>query len=171
MTDGTGRGGLHQADGWPPLSTRPLCIAEFEVAGGIVDLGASPFGNRRLGYITGGRFFGDRLAGTILPGGGNWSQSGRVGNASMGTFDARSVWQTEDGGLIQVSYGGRSVIPDGVRQKFMTNEAVDPSEYYLRIAPVFETADANYSWLNGILAVGVGERTEFGVRHMIHEVV
>ena len=47
----------------------------------------------------------------------------------------------------------------------------DPSRYYLRIAPVFETASAKYAWLNGVLAVGVGERTGFGVRHAIHEIL
>ena len=47
----------------------------------------------------------------------------------------------------------------------------DPSRYYLRIAPVFETASARYGWLNGLLAVGVGTRTDFGVRHVIHEIL
>lgn len=171
MAEDSGCGSVHDTGAMPSLSTRPLCVAEFEVAGGIVDLGTSPFGSRRVGYITGGRFFGDRLSGIILPGGGNWSHSGRAGDTALGTFDARSVWQAEDGSLIHVSYGGRSAIPDGVRRKFADNEAVDRSEYYLRIAPVFETAATNHSWLNGILAIGVGERTEFGVRHMIHEVL
>lgn len=171
MTEDPAHRSPQDADRLPPLSSAPLCVAEFEVAGGIVDLGSSPFGHRRLGYITGGRFFGSRLSGTILPGGGNWSHSGRAGDAGVGTFDARCVWQADDGSLIYVSYGGRSVIPDRVREKFAANEAVDPSEYYLRIAPVFETQSAQFSWLNGILAVGVGERTEFGVRHTIHEVL
>src|SRR3546814_2150867 len=43
------------------------------------------------------------------------------------------------------------------------------SRYYLRIAPVFETASARYGWLNGLLAVGVGTRTDFGVRHVRSE--
>ena len=37
-------------------------------------------------------------------------------------------------------------------------ETVDPSEYYFRVAPVFETGAERYAWLNKILAVGVGER-------------
>ena len=71
------------------LATRHLCTAEFEVGGGIIGIGASPFGDQRLGYISGGRFFGPRINGIILPGGGNWSRSGRLGDAaSVGTFDA-----------------------------------------------------------------------------------
>lgn len=171
MRNATEQGGNDGARALPPLASEPLCVAEFEVAGGLVDLGSSPFGTRRLGYITGGRFFGERLSGTILPGGGNWSQSGRAGDAAFGTFDARSVWEADDGSLIYVSYGGRSVIPDAVRAKFAADEAVDPSEYYLRIAPVFETQSPQLAWLNGVLAVGVGERTDFGVRHIIHRIL
>jgi len=156
------------------LATRHLCTVEFEVGGGIFGIGASPFGDQRLGYISGGRFFGPRINGIVLSGGGNWSRGGRLGDgASVGTFDARAVWQTDDSDLIYLSYTGRSLIPDDVRTAFADPAApdVDPSRYYLRIAPVFETASAKYGWLNGVLAVGVGERTDFGVRHVIHEVL
>jgi len=83
------------------------------------------------------------------------------------------VWQTDDGDLIYLSYTGRNIIPDDVRATFADPVVpdADPSRYYLRIAPVFETASAKYGWLNGVLAVGVGERTDFGVRHVIHEVL
>ena len=156
------------------LATRHLCTVEFEVGGGLIAIGASPFGDQRLGYVTGGRFFGQRINGIVLPGGGNWSRAGRLGDtASVGTFDARAVWQTDDGDLIYLSYTGRNIIPDDVRATF-ADPAVpdaDPSRYYLRIAPVFETASKTYGWLNGVLAVGVGERTDFGVRHVIHEIL
>jgi hypothetical protein len=158
----------------PALVSRPLCTVEFEVGGGLIAIGASPFGDQRLGYITGGRFFGPRINGIVLPGGGNWSRGGRLGDAaSAGTFDARAVWQTDDGALIYLSYTGRSIIPDDVRATFADPAApdADSSRYYLRIAPVFETASEQYGWLNGLLAVGVGERTDFGVRHVIHEIL
>lgn len=156
-----------------PLASRYLCTAEFDVGGGIVAIGASPFGDQRMGYVTGGRIIGPRINGIVLPGGGNWSRSGRLGgDASVGTFDARAVWQTDDGDLIYLSYSGRNVIPDDVRAEFIdpAQPYVDPARYYLRIAPVFETASETYGWLNGVLAVGVGERTDFGVRHVFHEI-
>lgn len=166
----------HPADpSGPVLRSRVLCIAEFEVAGGIFGIGASPFGDQRIGYVTGGRFYGPRMNGAILPGGGNWSRSGRLpeAGASVGTFDARAIWQTDDGALIYLSYGGRSLIPDAVRAEFADPAAppVDPARYYLRIAPTFETASPAWSWLNGIVAIGVGERTDFGVRHVLHEIL
>ena len=98
---------------------------------------------------------------------------GRLGeDASVGTFDARAVWRTDEDELIYLTYTGRSVIPDPVRAAFADPAApdVDPARYYLRIAMVFETASKRLEWLNGVLAVGVGERTAFGVRHVIHEI-
>ena len=50
-----------------------LCTVDFHVAGGIIPVGASPFNDRKIGYITGGKFEGPRLSGEVLPGGGNWS--------------------------------------------------------------------------------------------------
>jgi hypothetical protein len=47
---------------------------------------------------------------------------------------------------------------------------VDPSRYAIRIALVFETADPRYDWLNGVLAVGCGERVTGGIRHYIYAI-
>ncbi|WP_081944863.1 DUF3237 domain-containing protein [Sphingopyxis sp. MWB1] len=157
-----------------PLNHRYLCTAEFEVGGGLIGIGAAPFGDMRMGYVTGGRFFGPRVAGRILPGGGNWSRGGRLGDdVAVGTFDARAVWEADDGALVYVTYGGRTRIPDAVREKFAdpAQPPVDAGDYYLRIAPLFETASERHGWLNGVLAVGVGERTSFGVRHHIYEIL
>lgn len=154
------------------LVGHPLCVARFEVDG-ILDLGASPWTTRRIGYITGGRFEGPRLKGEILPGGGNWSTAGAgQDGAATGTFDARCIWKTDDGALIYVTYTGRTWIPPEVAQAFRdpAQPQVDPSRYRLRIAPVFETSDQRYDWLNAMLAVGVGERLANGVRHHIYEI-
>ncbi|SKB25779.1 DUF3237 domain-containing protein [Sphingopyxis flava] len=154
------------------LESRHLCTAEFDVGGGLIAIGASPFGEQRVGYVSGGRILGPRIRGEVLPGGGNWPRSGRIGDASVGTFDARSVWKAEEGDLIYLTYTGRSLIPDDVRALFAdpAKPPVDPSRYYLRIAAVFETASERYRWLNGALAVGVGEVTDFGVRHVFYEI-
>lgn len=154
------------------LESRHLCTVEFDVGGGIIAIGASPFGEQRVGYVTGGRILGPRITGEVLPGGGNWPRSGRIGEASVGTFDARAVWKTDTGDLIYLTYTGRSLIPDDTRALFAdpAKPPVDPSRYYLRIAAVFETASEPYAWLNGVLAVGVGEVTSFGVRHVFYEI-
>ena len=49
--------------------------------------------------------------------------------------------------------------------------AVDPSEYYLRIAPFFETAAPKYAWINNIVSIGVGERTPMGASYHVFEIL
>jgi hypothetical protein len=159
---------------FPALGSEPLCVADFLVEGAIMPLGQSPWTSRRVGYVTGGRFEGPRLSGEILPGGGNWSTSGEIApGLTAGTFDARVLWKTGDGALIYVTYTGRSVISDAVSAAFSDPDRPDTpsSDYYIRIAPVFETADPRYAWLNGVLAVGCGHRTGAGIRHSIFAIL
>lgn len=156
------------------LVGRHLCTVEFEVDG-VFGIGSSPIGDLRVGYVTGGRFYGERMNGIVLPGGGNWSRGGRLPpDSSVGTFDARAVWQLENRSLIYVTYTGRSVIPDAVRAGFAApdgGESADPTAYLLRVAMTFETADPDHFWLNGVLAVGIGTKTATGVRHDLHEIL
>lgn len=156
------------------LLGRHLCTVEFDVDG-VFGIGPSPMGDLRVGYVTGGRFHGERINGTVLPGGGNWSRGGRLPpDCSVGTFDARVVWRLENGALVYATYSGRSVIPDAVRSAFAQadgGESVDPADYLLRIAMTFETADPDHAWLNGVLAVGIGTKTATGVRHDLHEIL
>lgn len=148
-----------------------LCTIDFDVADGVFAIGASPFGEQRIGYITGGRFEGPKLNGVVRNGGGNWPRGGRLGqSAAVSTFDARAVLETNDGARIYMTYTGRAVIPDDVRAEFADPARADlvvPERYYLRIAPVFETAHPDYLWLNGVLAVGHGERIAGGARQTL----
>jgi len=48
---------------------------------------------------------------------------------------------------------------------------IDPSEYYFRTTPVFETGSEKYGWLNRIISVGVGRRTETGVAYTVYEIL
>jgi hypothetical protein len=154
---------------FPMLLSEPLCVVDFHV-GAIMPMGASPWTSRRIGYVTGGRFEGPRLSGEILPGGGNWSTGGEIApSVAVGAFDARVILKTDDGAMIYVTYTGRSVVSDAVSARFRdpAGPEVPHDEYYIRIAPVFETADPRYAWLNGVLAVGCGHRTSTGIRHSI----
>lgn len=52
-------------------------------------------------------------------------------------------------------------------------KADDPAgsgRYYFRTAPLFETGDQRYAWLNGLVAVGKGRTGESGVIHEIFAV-
>jgi hypothetical protein len=79
---------------------------------------------------------------------------------------------TDDGAQIIMTYRGRGHSSPEVAARVASGEMVEPSEYYLRTAPFFETGSATYHWLNLIAAIGVGERRADGsVRYEVHEVL
>jgi len=157
-------------------STRLLVEVSIELdPSAPLAVGASPWRNRRVSDIAGGRFEGPRLTGSVRRSGADWSEGGRAVDGGIATaIDVRSLWETDDGALIYVTYAGRLVIPAGVTDAFRDPaalEALDPAAYYFRITPMFETAAEPYRWLNEIVAVGMGKRTPRGVDYRIFEVL
>ena len=47
---------------------------------------------------------------------------------------------------------------------------LDPSEYYFRTAPTFQTSDPRYAWLNTTLTVGIGRFTPNGLGYRIYRI-
>lgn len=157
-----------------PLASRLLCQVDFELdARGAVRIGRSPWRDRSIARITGGRVEGPALQGRVLPGGGDWSEVGEADGATLLAVDVRSVWETHDGALIHVAYTGRISIPAKVVRHFFsdtTGADLREDAYYFRIQPTFETSDARYSWLNHVVAIGFGRRTTEGVSYRLHAV-
>lgn len=154
------------------LRARPLCVVDIRLeADAPVSLGRSPWRNRRVSYIAGGTVEGERLRGEVMAGGGDWSELGQgADGAALTLVDVRSLWKTHDGAIVDVRYSGRLVIPQAVLGDFRDPAKVDgvsEDDYYFRIQPIFETADARYDWLNALVAVGYGKRTAAGVRYRI----
>jgi hypothetical protein len=130
-------------------------------------LGDTPLGERHIVYVKGGEFSGPGLKGRVLPGGGDWVLVRKDGIRQL---DARITLRTEDGALIFVTYRGILNMAPEMRRRILNGEAVDPSEYYFRTTPFFETAAEKYAWLNKLVAVGVGRRTATGVVYSIHAI-
>ena len=124
------------------------------------DVGATPLGLRRIVAVTGGRFEGPRLKGTVEAApGGDWLLQRADGVFEL---DVRVTLITDDGASIYMTYRGiRDASPE-VAARLAAGETVDPSEYYFRTTPVFETASEKYAWLNRLVAVGVGDRRASG---------
>ena len=135
----------------------------------IQTLGATPFGERRVIPVSGGRFTGERLAGRILPHAGSDLLLGRAD----GSFaqDVRLTLESEDGRLILMTYRGIRHSSPEVAARLARGETVPPTDYYLRIAPFFETAAPDYAWLNRIVSVGLGERQPNGASYKVFEVL
>jgi hypothetical protein len=148
------------------LNLQPLFKAEITLAAP-QELGDTPLGRRRIIGITGGRFSGERLSGRVLPGGADWQVIRADGVADL---DARYTLETSDGVLIFVRNKGYRHGPAEVLKKLSLGEAVDPSLYYMRTTPSFETGDARYSWLNRMVCVATGARRAAAVELDVYEV-
>ena len=148
------------------MKLQPLLKAEITLAAP-QELGDSPLGRRRIINITGGRFSGERLSGRVLPGGADWQVIRSDGVADL---DARYTLETNDGALIYVRNHGYRHGPADVIRKIAAGEAVDPSLYYMRTTPLFETGDARYAWLNRMICVGTGARRPNAVEIEVYEV-
>jgi Protein of unknown function (DUF3237) len=150
------------------MNTRLLMKMHVKV-GTPLNIGAVPHGTRRTAPLGGGTFEGPRLRGTVLPGSSaDWLLLRSDGVLEM---DLRCTLQTDDGALIAMrSFGLRHGAPD-VIAALGRGEAVDPSTYYFRTMPRFETAHPAYSFLNRLITVATGDRRAEGPIYTIHEVL
>lgn len=126
-----------------------------------VVLSEGPEGMRRTVQILSGRVEGPKLNATVQPGGVDHQL---IRPDGLGVLEARYALKTDDGAAIYVVNRALRHGPPDVMARVMGGEIVDPSLYYFRTAPVFETADARYDWLNRTLFVGEGERTKDAVK-------
>src|SRR5271165_5007098 len=149
------------------VRTRPLFVIRLDVRP-LQIVGATPGVRRRIGVVPGGAFEGERLSGEVLDGGSDWQAVRSDGST---TLDVRLVLKTTDGALIGMTYRGVRHGPADVIARLENGEAVDPATYYFRIAPLFETASAEYAWINNVVAVGIGHRRTDGPLYSIFEVL
>jgi hypothetical protein len=154
-------------DSLKAVKTRELFVLRLEVKPYQV-LGPTNGAIRRVGLVPGGSFEGDRLAGVVLEGGNDW-QTIRTDKAT--TLDVRLVLKTTDDALIGMSYQGIRHGPPEVMTRVDKGEGVDPSFYYFRTTPRFESSSQKYDWMNRITAVGLGYRTAAAVIYSVFEVL
>ncbi|MFC3726814.1 DUF3237 domain-containing protein [Neoaquamicrobium sediminum] len=146
---------------------RHLAHLDVELAAPI-ELGDSPRGRRRIIPIIGGTVTGERLSGEILNLGADWQTVLSDGTAEL---DTRYAMRSHDGASIDIRNFGYRHGPKDVLDALGRGEAVDPSLYYMRTQPRFETGDARYAWLNRIVCIGTGARLANGVRVSFFEVL
>jgi hypothetical protein len=150
------------------ITTEKLFTLKLDVATPLTLVGDTPNGNRRIARINGGEFTGENLQGTVHSGGGDWLLMRPDG---VLTLDVRVTLETSDGALIFMTYRGLRHGPDAVMERLNSGQEVDPSEYYFRITPSFETGDNRYAWLNQLVAVGTGHRLPEGPVYDIYKVL
>lgn len=120
------------------------------------DIGAAhSVGDRTTVAVTGGKFEGPKLKGTVLTPGGDWLVRRPDGGSIL---DVRATLQTDDQQLIYISYRGVMFTPKGGKQ-------------YWRTIPMFETGSDKYAWLNHIVSVGTGIPTPGKAVYRVFEVL
>jgi hypothetical protein len=149
------------------MDSRLLMTLQVKVAGA-QKIGAVPHGTRLTAPITDGHFEGPRLRGKVLPGGGDWTLLRGDGVLEL---DLRLTLETDDGALIHMTSLGLRHGPAEVLAALARGESIDPSTYYFRTTPRFESANPKYAFLNRLLAVSTGDRRAAGPIYTIYEVL
>lgn len=114
-------------------------------------LANGPHGTRLVVNASPGTVAGPKVNGTVQGPSGDWVTVRPNGSLSL---DVRALIETDDGAMILMSYKGTS--PDGGTT--------------IRSAPLFETGDERYAWLNAVQAVGKGQLDGTALHYEWYEV-
>lgn len=130
----------------------PLAKVVIDV-GERFEIGATPFGARMIGEITGAHWEGERFRAKMVgAAAADWAV---VGADDLLAADVRMTLQTDDGALLFLHYGG---LLDG---------RADPP---IRSAMRFETADPRYAWMGRTVFIAAGSWDGSKVRYEVFEV-
>jgi hypothetical protein len=119
-----------------------------------VQIFATPIGTRMTYVVKHGRCEGPRIAGDILPGGGDWIL---VGTDRVARLDVRGTLRTDDGALIHISNSGRVLMDQAASARFAAGELIRHDEMVARSSPLFDTDDERYRWLNAVHTVAINQ--------------
>lgn len=115
----------------------------------------SPNGMRQIVLVTGGWMKSPKFTVTeALPGSGDWL---RVRSDGVMELDVRAAVRLDDDSLAYITYDGVAAVPQAVFGRILNGEEVDPSEYYFRVTPRFQTGSEKYGWLNNVICVANGK--------------
>ena len=131
------------------------------------ELGEFAGGRRRVIPIIGGDITGEGIKGEVLPGGADW-QSLRADGVTQ--LVARYTLRMESGETVGVVNTGVRRASSEVARRMAAGELVDPSQYYFRATPVFETGPGRFGWLTESVFLSVGERLPDLVRLKVYRI-
>jgi hypothetical protein len=137
-----------------PLELVPLCDIDITLSDQVM-VGPGPEGFRVVAEVGSVVVEGERLKGV---GKGTSGADWLTIVDGIATVDVRFSIETHDGAVVYVSYRGRSDFREG------------PGVHPIYAAPLFETGDERYAWLNLVQSVSKGTFDGTHVRYEIAEV-
>lgn len=132
----------------------PTLVPLFTLTADVVTKGVvpnGPQGTRVVVDASSGTFEGERLRGTVSGPGGDWVTARADGSLLL---DVRLLLHTDDGAVIYMEYKGIGL--DGATK--------------ITTAPLFQTGDERYTWLNHVVAVARGASGGGKVTYDVYEV-
>ena len=133
----------------------PLCTATITLKDPML-LPNTPSGMRTIIEVATAKLDGERLSGTMKgSAGADWAT---IGPDMTCTVDVRMTFETHDGALLFITYGGRVDLSKG------------PGQSPVYAAPLFETGDERYAWLNRVQAVAKGNLDGDKITYEVAEV-
>jgi len=93
---------------------------------------------------------GPRIKGRILAPTADWLRAMPGGSLRV---DARMAIATDDGAQIYAQYGGVIAIAPADFARMAAGETLDAEEMHFVTAPLFQTGDDRYAWLNRTQAI------------------
>ena len=151
------------------LPSQHLLTLKLDVAfDAMLNIGTTVQGRRRIAPILGGSFEGERLRGTVLPGGADWVINRPDGAMAI---DVRIALRTDDEALIYCTYQGLFRAEAEAMARFNRGELLAETDYRLRTLARFEAGAERYRWLNDMIVVGMGRQTAQGPIYTLYEVL
>ena len=125
-------------------------------------------GQRAIYSWNGGQVLG-LIKGKVLPIG---AEFGKEIDKNTYQVDVRAVIETDDKETIYMTYSGYVHADSETFNLINTGHSaeIDPTKYYYRTNPIFETKSTKYYWLNHTVSVGVGSFTKTGVSYKIYAI-
>jgi hypothetical protein len=132
----------------------PLCTATITLREPMI-LPDTPSGTRMIVEVESAVYEGERLSGKLKgTAAADWMTLGPDGT---GTLDVRGTLETDDGALVYGYYRGRLDL----------TKPLGTAPIYA--APLYETGDERYTWLNKIQAVAKGKTDGQTLEYEIYE--
>lgn len=141
-----------------PAAPAPSLEYAFTVVASLlppVEQGTIDGGRKRFIAITGGSVSGPLFEGTVLPGGGDWQT---ILPGGLAQVEARYFLKATDGTVIEVTNPGVRTATPEVTEQLARGESVDPSAYYFRTTPRFNTPAGAHEWMRRGVFVARGIR-------------